>query len=535
MPPGPGGDGGRGEGASAQESTNSYPDFAGAFATGGAGGSGGAGGAAEPGSSFAGGDGGHGGAGGDAHAIADGLRTQPQPFGVGGLGVAARATGGAGGAGGAAGTGVFPGVAGTRGDGGDAEASASGINNAPPGENAVHVQTTAIGGDGANGGAATAHSEGLSTQDGVEVRLQAQSGSPESNARGGNGTDGAGGDAQSHSVGTALGTSLVMVKDAAQGGAGAFGGGAATSVAEGTGAGNGSVFVESKAVGGTGVDGGVASARAHGTGNYYVSVLAEQIGGDGSAVSQFGSGFGADSEIENGATATTSAIAILHQEARGGNGGAARYGVAGGGGSARSVLTHTEGADRISATATAFGGSSRAEHGFENAVTLQRGGDADARVEVENLTGEADASAAAVAGGGAVGGDASAVVHATGLRGIDGPAVSATSWGGAGVIGGRAYSEANSLVVETGGTDTRADALGGYGSETGGEASARASSIYDSDVAVAEVRAYARALGGDGLRQSGGDGGSATASGYGEATGGQDVRVSVGAGGGGGA
>ena len=252
-----------------------------------------------------------------------------------------------------------PGAPAAPGVGGTADAAADATNT----QGDVHVQVLADGGRAASsffqtsvdGGKATAHASGTTSGDGHAVHV---GGERTYGAIGGLaiGSQRTGGDAVSTSVGTALGDSLVVVLDGAQGGLAINGanGGTATSTAQGGNAGASSVEVRSRATGGDGGlaeqpsnrggDGGTASAVARGvsTGGADVIVEASATGGDGGGgIRSADSGSGADVILDNSVSGSTTGNLTLQLSGVGGRGGNALDGVGGRGGNAHAALDRT--------------------------------------------------------------------------------------------------------------------------------------------------------------------------------------------------
>lgn len=312
--------------------------------------------------------------------------------------------------------------------GGDGESRAIASSSS----GSIELLPVASGGDGSSlamsgvggmGGNGFVVAEATTTGDGhdIVIGLNSLSGGGPS-ARGGSGggreifddgfvaSSGSGGEGTSRSTAVAMGDSTVSVYDLAEGGHGGFlhpstaagsvtgNGGVASSTASGSNAGPSSVFVRAAGLGGDGGgssgsgsttgDGATAVASASGSssGGGDVTVVAIQRGGDaGTAFGGGARGTGAEANIEDAVTGSTSGHLLLVQDAR-----------AGEGESAAAAISHLTGTNPGGGT---LGVESIAAGGTNAATThLAQGGVAWATANANSTTTWADAMADATAG-----------------------------------------------------------------------------------------------------------------------------------------
>ena len=346
-------------------------------------------------------------------------------------------------------------------------------------------------GSGGQGGNATGSLAGATSADNQTVTLGnlVYGGGGGSFSRDG-GSAGAGGNANSQSNGTPLGTSGLSVVDRAYGGSGggtlynsvtalpATGngadGGTAASQAGGITPGSGSISAsayggnggDGSGAGNHGGDGGTSTAGATGSSaaGGAVTVAALQIGGNGGSGSNGASGGnGADASITNaaGGSSMSGQTLVLNQRAYGGNPGSgdSAGGVAG---NATSALTATNpgGGDLTGLS------SSQAGHGGDSVSgSCSPGGNAQSTIHLSGAANiNATASATGERGGtgaaGANGGDALAVASGEASNSAN---VSANAYGGNpgnGAIGGPARARATGSAPSCS-LDTSASSSGG--------------------------------------------------------------------------
>ncbi len=246
--------------------------------------------------------------------------------------------------------------------------------------------SSSTSGTGGDGGTATARATASSAGDGNTVVV---GGVGEFGALGGRadilapylrfGEAGNGGDADSRSIGTALGGSVVMVNDRAIGGEG-FDGGNAISYAEGRNEGSEDVTVLAEAIGGDSIrpdgQGGTAAATARGsstTGN--VSVTTVAMGGESGEISLgAGPSIGIGIDAINTLSGSTAGQLTLMQIAIGGASNSADP-LAGTAGAANSSIEATnEGGGALVLIAEATGGAGLEDYVSGGAATTSARG-----------------------------------------------------------------------------------------------------------------------------------------------------------------
>lgn len=371
------------------------------------------------------------------------------------------------------------------------------------------ASTSGVGGDG---GDASASATAGSTGDGNSVVI---GGSGEFGAIGGHanvraahlnpGEAGIGGDADSRSVGTALGDSAVSVHDRATGGEG-FDGGDAVSFAEGHNTGMAEVAVLAEAIGGRSVRpdgrGGTAVATARGTsttGNVLVTSMT--VGGE-SGETAVGSGpsTGVGVAAVNTVSGSTAGELTLTQIAVGGASNSLDPDAGSAGTASSSIEAANEGGGALRLVSEAIGGAGLEDYVRGGSATASaRGfGVGNASVDVEAISrggqGAAisdgspppDAGMGGLALGGSVSGESA---------GGGAVSVRALAFGGDSVRGGGIGGEAMILDAVSGSTSGQLTldqfARGGTGSSGG-----RATSRFDESITAAEVLAISRAEGG---------------------------------------
>ena len=371
------------------------------------------------------------------------------------------------------------------------------------------ASTSGVGGDGGN---ATARATATSTGDGNGIVI---GGAGEFGAIGGRanirasflnpGEAGIGGNADSRSVGSALGDSVVSVHDRAVGGEG-FDGGNAISHAEGHNLGSEAVSVLSEATGGTAIRpngrGGTAEAIARGTSVIGdVSVTSRTTGGESGEIPE-GSGpsIGIAVDVVNTVSGSTAGQLTLMQVGVGGASNSLDP-VAGTAGMANSSIEATnEGGGALVLISEAIGGA-----GLEDFVS---GGSATASAHGTGV-GEASVDVRATSRGGrgaavdngpvpvGAGSGGSAVAGSVSGESLGGGAVRvlAAAFGGDTVRLGGAGGDALILDAVSGSTSGQLTleqfARGGTGA-AGGVATSR----FDEMAAAAELHAVSRSEGG---------------------------------------